>query len=507
MERRGAQRDRILSRLAEAEDGIGPDVIRRISQETGVPEAEIHGTARFYDLLVRPGPRICQGLTCQLQGSPDLRRSLQSSGWSFHAASCLGQCDRAPAAVDADLDLIDPRPGGGITQDSPELVVNLAGDEDLAYDALARTAALEPGAVIEQLKSSGLQGRGGAGFAAHVKWGAVRASAHASPHDPVVVCNADEAEPGTFKDRELMLRRPHLLLEGCAIAARCVGATEIYIYLRGEFPAPRRSVERALAAAVEPLRGLTFHLVSGHGAYICGEETALLSSLEGRRGMPRLKPPYPTARGLHGRPTLIHNVETLACVPAIVRRGGPWFSALGRTEPGLKLYCVSGHVKRPGVYELPLGVSLDEVVAAAGGYEGTPQAFCPGGASSGFLPMSERGRPLDFGGLAAAGTMLGSAGVVVLDRTVDIARAALWQLVFFERESCGQCAPCRIGTRVLRRALETYLQRGDASSLEAVADVAWEMTEGAICGLGTSAPLPLTSAMEYFPEAFTNRGG
>jgi NADH:ubiquinone oxidoreductase subunit F (NADH-binding) len=243
---------------------------------------------------------------------------------------------------------------------------------------------------------------------------------------------------------------------------------------------------------------------AGNGAYICGEETALLEALEGKRGMPRLKPPFPTEFGLWGKPTLMHNVETIGCVPAIVTRGGAWFKGLGKTEAGSKLYCISGDVKRPGTYELPLGVCLDELAEAAGGYIGELRAFSPGGASSGFLPASERKRPLDFRGLAEAGSMLGSAGVVVLNTAADLKAAVLDQLRFFEDESCGQCAPCRIGTRYLR---EQFIKHRDApdvgiEALRHAAEAAWEMNEGSICGLGQAAPLPLTSAMQHFPEEF-----
>ncbi|MCA9618698.1 MAG: SLBB domain-containing protein, partial [Myxococcales bacterium] len=234
-------------------------------------------------------------------------------------------------------------------------------------------------------------------------------------------------------------------------------------------------------------------------------ETALLESLEGKRGMPRLKPPFPTEQGFRNKPTLMHNVETIACVPSIVMRGGEWFRSKGRTEAGSKLYCISGHVKVPGVYELPLGVSLDELVEAAGGYDGTPQAFSPGGASSGFLPMSERALPLDYGHLQKAGSMLGSAGVVVLNDSVDMAEAARFQLEFFEEESCGQCAPCRIGTRYLHRQAERYLETGDPAALRHADDVGWEMEEGSICGLGMIAHKPLESARKHFPEAFAKR--
>ena len=505
MLKRGADRERILPLLDEA-GGVSEATVREISAETGVPEADIWGTGLFYSLLrsTEPVTRVCTGLTCRLFGADERLARLRDKGEPCEPASCLGQCDRAPATLDPNLELVthEQRPRG-VTADDPRLPMNLAGTDDDSYRQLRRAIELGPEKVIDELEASGLQGRGGAGFPAHFKWRSLRQQAETERY---LVCNADEGEPGTFKDREVILRRPHLLLEGLAITASTIGASDIYIYIRGEFRAERTALENALADAGDLLSEYDFVLVDGHGAYICGEETALIESLEGKRGMPRLKPPFPTERGFRGKPTLMHNVETLACVPAIVARGGAWFKDQGRTEAGTKLYCVSGHVRQPGVYELPLGVTLDELVEAAGGYEGEPRAFSPGGASSGFLPMSERQRPLDYGNLAKAGSMLGSAGVVVLDSTVDIARAARWQLEFFEEESCGQCAPCRIGTRYLHKRLEAFVKDGKRSALEHVEDIAWEMEEGSICGLGMVAAKPLTSAMEHFPEEFERQG-
>jgi NADH:ubiquinone oxidoreductase subunit F (NADH-binding) len=382
--------------------------------------------------------------------------------------------------------------------------MNLGGADSADYAALARVREMGAEAFLEAIEKAGLQGRGGAGFPAHIKMRGVRAQADLERY---VVCNADEAEPGTFKDREIMHRRPHLLLEGLAIAAHMVGAREIHIYIRGAFAECRRNLESALSEAGDALADFSFHFTSGHGAYICGEETALLESLEGKRGMPRLKPPFPTEIGFRSKPTLVNNVETLACMPAIALRGGDWFRSQGRAEAGTKLYCLSGHVENPGVYELPLGVTLDELVEHAGGYAGTPHAFSPGGASSGFLPMGYRDLPLDFKSLAGVGSMLGSAGVVVLDETVDMAFAAWSQAMFFEDETCGQCAPCRIGTRLLRQAIERYIHTGDVSLLEPIKDIAWEMEEGSICGLGIAAPLPITTALRHFPEAFCGEVG
>ncbi|MDP6945549.1 MAG: NAD(P)H-dependent oxidoreductase subunit E, partial [Myxococcota bacterium] len=430
MERTGATRHRVLE-LLEEHGGLKPGVARLVSEQTGVPEADVYGVATFYSLLRRPGDRIrvCQGLSCKVAGCDRLLDELKAEGTEVEPVSCLGQCDRAPVAIDASLELKSALDRGGITPPNESLPMNLGGTDDRNWSALAKARQVGAEVILEELETSGLQGRGGAGFPAFFKWRAVRGQLQTTRY---VVVNADEGEPGTFKDREVMLRRPHLLLEGMAIAAWVAGAQRAFIYIRGEFPGPLRALEGALAEARADghLDGLAVEFVLGHGAYICGEETALIEAIEGRRGMPRLKPPYPTESGLWGKPTLMNNVETLACVPSVVLRGGAWFKDQGRTEPGSKLYCVSGHVQHPGVYELPLGVNLDELVDAAGGYVGTPQAFSPGGASAGFLPLSMREVPLDFKSLASAGSMLGSAGVVVLNDTVDMAHAAMWQQVF-----------------------------------------------------------------------------
>jgi len=501
---RGAQREKILS-LLEEEGGVTEASVRRVAELTRVPEADIWGAGQFYTLINRPGKRvrICDGLTCQMAGGDRLADELAQQGKDCERVSCLGQCDRAPATLDESLELVshEGRPRG-VTPNDPELPMNLAGSDDRSYAALRLAREMGADAVIDRVQQSGLQGRGGAGFPAHIKWRGVRAQAETERY---IVCNADEGEPGTFKDRELLLRRPHQLLEGLAIAAAMTEARDIYIYVRGEFTEERRSLDRAVDEASDALSEFEIHRVNGHGAYICGEETALLESLEGKRGMPRLKPPFPTEHGFRGKPTLMHNVETAACVPAIVTRGGEWFRGLGRKEAGTKLYCVSGHVLQPGVYELPLGVTLEELVEAAGGYDGTPMAFSPGGASSGFLPMSQRELPLDYANLAAAGSMLGSAGLVVLNDTVDLPQAVAWQLEFFERESCGQCAPCRIGTRYLRRQLDRYRDGGDIVSLAMADEVGWEMEEGSICGLGMVAAKPLESARQHFPQAFKTK--
>ena len=504
MQTPNAQRERILE-LLEHEGGVTEESVRKVAAETGVPEADIWGAGHFYSLIDRPGKRarVCDGLTCQMMGADQTAAQVESEGRECERVSCLGQCDLAPAMLDEEMELITfAKVKTAITADDPELAMNLAGPVDLSYSALAKAREMGREKVIEALKESGLQGRGGAGFPAHFKWSAVSTQAETERY---VICNADEAEPGTFKDRELILRQCHKMLEGLAIAAETIGTHSIYIYIRGEYTNEYRALMKAIDESKSQLADFEVNVVKGHGAYICGEETALLESLEGKRGMPRLKPPYPTESGFRGKPSLIHNVETIACVPAIIHRGGEWFKSLGRTEAGSKLYCISGHVNSPGVFELPLGVTLDELVDAAGGYVGNPIAFSPGGASSGFLPIEQSSLPLDYKHLADAGSMMGSAGVVVINDTIDMAVAAKWQLDFFERESCGQCAPCRIGTRYLRRQADKFIQIGDPATLTHADDVGWEMEEGSICGLGMVAAKPLESARKYFPDAFKTK--
>lgn len=528
---KGDRRAEIPARLRQA-GGLHEGVAREIAAELGVAEADVWGVGSFFHLLARPQARlrVCTGLSCRMRGALDVLAACRSSQLPVEEASCLAGCDVAPAVlrerrVLPGVTVADVRQAGGDwralrsagapdhgpwtghvgpTRDDPErLALNLLGTPDYSGAAFLRAQQLGADAMVDALEAAGLQGRGGAGFPAHIKWRGIRSQ---PPGPRYLVLNADEGESGTFKDRELLIRRPDRVVEGLAIAAAAIAAADVYLYLRGEFELPWERLQETLTRFEDAgaFPGIRFHLHAGHGAYISGEETALLEALEGRRAMPRLKPPLPVEVGLWGRPTLIHNVETIACVPAIALRGGSWFRALGRSEAGSKLYCISGDVQRPGTYELPIGVSLDELAEAAGGLDGELLAFSPGGASSGFLPASERGRPLAFGSLAEAGSMLGSAGVVVLNHGRDLRDAVRAQLCFFERESCGQCAPCRIGTRYLREALDQSVG-GIESSPEAlahVADVAWQMNEGSICGLGQAAPLPLTLALKHFPEVF-----
>ncbi|MCA9000989.1 MAG: SLBB domain-containing protein [Planctomycetes bacterium] len=526
-------RSQVPDQVAQA-GGLQPGVSARVAEDLQVAEAHVYGTGSFFHLLAdaETKVRVCTGLSCALNGAGDLLELAQKQGLPAKACSCLAACDAAPAvlrdrrvlpsvttqdvmAAAGDWHSLESsvargsdrefawrgHVGPSATPDRP-LAIDLLGEPTFAGSAWQKAQDMGSEAVIAAIREAGLQGRGGAGFPAHIKWNAVAGEADPTRY---VVLNADEGEPGTFKDREVLLRRPDRVIEGLAIAADAIGAKQVWLYLRGEFESPWRAVENAIARFQEHGRfpHLEFHLHAGQGAYICGEETALLEALEGKRGMPRLKPPFPTQHGLWGKPTLIHNVETIACVPSIVENGGDWFKNLGRTEAGTKLYCISGHVANPGTYELPLGATLDELIAEAGGMRGILKAFSPGGASSGFLPAEQSTLPLDYGSLGKAGSMLGSAGVVVLNETANLRDAALEQLRFFAVESCGQCAPCRIGTRFLQEAVERRIRQGlGAEALDQVAEVAWQMNEGSICGLGQAAPLPLTSALQYFPEDF-----
>ncbi|MES0883981.1 NADH-quinone oxidoreductase subunit NuoF [Roseibium sp. SCP14] len=382
------------------------------------------------------------------------------------------------------------------------------------YRSVASALAdFTPGELIELVKTAGLRGRGGAGFPTGVKWGFV-------PRDsgkPVYLCcNADEAEPGTFKDRALMENDPHMVIEGILIAAYAIGATTTYVYIRGEYTVSIERMEAAIAEAYsngllgENILNSGFshdvHVHRGAGAYICGEETALLESIEGRRAQPKFKPPFPAVSGLYGFPTVINNVETLSCLPHIVERGADWFNSIGpERSPGPKLYCVSGLVRKPGLYELPMGTSLRELLDehAGGPRSGRLKAVIPGGVSAPMIPANDIDIGMDFDSLAAAGSMLGSAGVIVLDDTACIVRVALRIMEFFNHESCGKCTPCREGNawaaKVLRRLEAGRGQREDLDQLAFLCD---GIFGNSFCALGDAAAWSLGAALKHFRDEF-----
>ncbi len=387
------------------------------------------------------------------------------------------------------------------------------------YKALEKALAMDPAAVIELVKASGLRGRGGAGFPTGMKWSFVPKQAK----QKYLTVNADESEPGTFKDRVLMEHDPHQLIEGSAICCWAVGATVCYIYIRGEYVEAGDILDRAIADAYAKgvlgtsVLGSGFQLDMvvhrGAGAYICGEETGLLESLEGKRGQPRVKPPFPAVVGAFGMPTVINNVETLCCVPHIVERGAEWFKAIGTDEKntGPKLYAVSGHVAKPGTYEVPIGITFQELLDLCGGMWRGPKgdepqprelkAFIPGGASAPVLTAADRHIKLDFDTLAKAGTMLGSAAVMVIDDTASMLQVAKRSAKFFNHESCGQCTPCREGTNWME-VLLTHVAHGEAteSEVDLVPKVAKQIGGNSLCALGDAAMMGVGPIVEKFRE-------
>ena len=382
------------------------------------------------------------------------------------------------------------------------------------YRALTKALSMSPGAVIDEVKTSGLRGRGGAGFPTGVKWGFI-------PQDtgkPVyVVCNADEGEPGTFKDREIMERDPHQLLEGIAIASYAVGCRTAFIYCRGEFVEPARVLERALGEAYDRgylgtgIAGSDFDLDivlhRGAGSYECGEETALLSSLEGGRGQPKLRPPFPAVRGLYQSPTLINNVETLSTIPAIVDRGGSWYASIGpEKSTGTKIFCVSGKVARPGNYEAPMGTPARAIIdELAGGVAGGKRvkAWTPGGSSTPFLTEEHLDTPMDFESIAAAGSLLGTGAMIVLDQDDCVVDAVLRFTQFYAHESCGKCTPCREGTWWLTKILYRLENGGGRlDDIDVMHDVGDNMLFKNFCALGDGAVSPIHSSIKYFRDEY-----
>jgi NADH-quinone oxidoreductase subunit F len=382
------------------------------------------------------------------------------------------------------------------------------------YKALRKALGSERKQIIDEVKASGLRGRGGAGFPTGVKWSFMPLQ---SGKQHYLLCNADESEPGTFKDRELMRWTPHALIEGCLIGAYAIQASHAYIYIRGEFfeaaQIMARAIEEAYASgyAGKDVMGsgveldITLHL--GAGAYICGEETGLMNSLEGRRGEPRIKPPFPAVSGAFGKPSTINNVETLCAVPHILNNGADWYRQWGTEKsPGTKIFCVSGHVERPGNYEVPLGFNFKEFIFdVCGGVPGGRKikAVIPGGSSVPILTGDEIDIPMDYEGMAAAGTMLGCGSVIVMDSTTDVVKQVRRMVDFYAHESCGQCTPCREGTawaaKILRRIESGW---GTEDDLQTLLDISDNMTGKTICVLSDAAAAPIVSSVQKFREDY-----
>jgi NADH-quinone oxidoreductase subunit F len=385
------------------------------------------------------------------------------------------------------------------------------------YDALQAALGMEPDQIIDLVKESGLRGRGGAGFPTGMKWAFIpQAKPGEAPRPHYLVVNADESEPGTCKDIPLMMASPHTLVEGAIITCFAIRAGHAFIYVRGEVLHVVRRLQRAVQEAYlaghlgKNIHGsgydldLTVH--AGAGAYICGEETALLDSLEGRRGQPRLRPPFPAVAGLYAAPTVINNVESIASVPCILRNGAEWFSSMGTEKSkGMTLYSLSGHVNRPGQYEAPLGITLRELLDIAGGVrEGHELKFwTPGGSSTPILTAEHLDVPLDYEGVGQAGSMLGTKALQIFDETTCVVRAVLRWTEFYKHESCGKCTPCREGTWWLAQTL-ARLERGDGTEndLEVLLDQCDNILGRAFCALGDGATSPITSSIQHFRDEY-----
>ncbi|MCM3514903.1 NADH-quinone oxidoreductase subunit NuoF [Nocardioides sp. P86] len=381
------------------------------------------------------------------------------------------------------------------------------------YEGLRRALTMSPDDVIAEVKDSGLRGRGGAGFPTGMKWGFIPQD---NPKPKYLVVNADESEPGTCKDVPLMMASPHTLVEGVIISCFAIRAHTAFIYIRGEVLHVVRRVQAAVAEAYaaghlgRDIHGSGFDLDvvvhAGAGAYICGEETALLEGLEGRRGQPRLRPPFPAVAGLYASPTVINNVESIASVPSIVRHGAGWFASMGTEKSkGFGIFSLSGHVTRPGQYEAPLGITLRELIGLAGGIrEGHELKFwTPGGSSTPLLTAEHLDLPLDFEGMAAAGTMLGTRAIQLFDETTCVVRAVLRWTEFYKHESCGKCTPCREGTWWLVQTLAA-LERGQGSEadLDLLLDQCDNILGRSFCALGDGATSPITSSIRFFREEY-----
>lgn len=382
------------------------------------------------------------------------------------------------------------------------------------YRNISKAFEMRPEDIIDEVRKSGLRGRGGAGFPTGMKWG----FAVADPKFPkYLICNADEGEPGTFKDRPILERNPHLLIEGMVISAYTLKAEYGYIYLRAEYPQAKEILDRAIKQAYERNylgdnilgKDIRFHLAvhQGAGAYICGEETALIDSLEGKRGQPRNKPPFPVNIGAWKMPTIVNNVETFANIPYIVEIGGNAYSKIGNPEcPGPKLYCVSGHVNRPGVYELPMGTLLRDIIYThAGGIRDNRRlkAVIPGGVSTPVLPADMIDCAMDFVSMPKVGTMLGSGAVIVMDEAVCMVKVMHRIMKFFEHESCGKCTPCREGTEWLRKILERIEKgRGRDGDIELMQDIAENIMGKTFCPLGDGAACATLGMLKHFRYEF-----
>jgi NADH-quinone oxidoreductase subunit F len=532
-------------------------VAAEVGRALGVPLADVHGVIDFYDMFSREPTgrtvlRVCASPVCALAAGGGVAEALcrhlhleagevsADGAFSVEQAPCLGLCDHAPAllAGEAAVGHVAPEAAPQICAGRHDRPVTFVGGDIRTltgncgtgtptplsayrngggYAGLEKALALPPGEVIAAIKAAGLVGRGGAAFPTGIKW---EGAAQAPGEPKYIVCNAEESEPGTFKDRVLMEEDPHRTLEGMIIAAHAVGARHGYIYIRGEYPYASKVMHQALEEARRAgLLGpgilgsrLEFDIEMrlGAGAYICGEETALLESIEGKRGFPRIKPPFPTTAGLFGKPTVINNVETFCNVPLVLAEGVARYREMGtERSPGPKLFCVSGHIERPGLYEVPFGVTLRHLLfdLAGGLKQGRAlKAVLLGGAAGAFATEKDLDVILSFESLGAAGLSLGSGAVMVFDDSSDLRQVLEGVGEFFSHESCGKCYPCQLGSRrqseILARAAARAPLSGDRQRL---LDLGATMIDASLCGLGQTAPTAVLSAMKLWPEFFEKK--
>jgi NADH-quinone oxidoreductase subunit F len=549
-----------LHAIHERAGWISPGALNYVCKRLSVPPADAYGVATFYALFsLEPRPprviHVCDDVACRCNGAAELIAELErrfgpeettdgDGGATWLRSPCLGQCDRAPAALltDAgedsgehvlapvDADTLLSGLSGDQVEGDPEPTVPQRGEAGLrllgrvgvvdprslddyrahgGYQALRRAFEIGPEGVIREITDSKLLGRGGAAFPMGRKWDAV---ARQPVHPHYLVCNADESEPGTFKDRVLLEGDPFSVIEAMTIAAYATSCVRGYVYLRGEYPQAHDTLEHALDTARDHGflgedilgRGFDFDIEirKGAGAYICGEETAIFNSIEGERGEPRNKPPFPVEEGLFRKPTVVNNVETLVNVPGIVLEGGLAYAAIGTEgSTGTKLFCVSGDVARPGVYEVPFGATIGDLLELADGVPGgrSLQTALVGGAAGGFVRPDELDVPLTFEDARAAGVFLGSGVILAFDDTVDLRRMLMRIAAFFRDESCGQCVPCRVGTVRQEEALARLLSGKTRGTVEdelgLIAELGQCMRDASICGLGQTASSAIESAI------------
>ncbi len=480
---------------------ITPELSDALADHMNIRRGEVHEVVSFYSFLQVPVDvvRVCTGPICDCFGA---REILDRTPGAIEVA-CLGHCDLAPVQTHGDEIVPAVTHAANV---GPAIGLGRRDETLVDYEARGGLTVLRDlpsrERIVGELKAAGITGFGGAGFPTGIKWEAVSRE----PGPRYVVVNADEGEPGTIKDRYVMELRPHLFVEGTLIAMQFAEAVEGFIYLREEYATARRRLEQAIEEyrVAGLLDGRSLELVIGAGAYIAGEETAMLESMEGRRAMPRLRPPFPAQVGYLGRPTLINNVETLAHIPAILERGGEWWAALGtRGAAGTRLWSVSGAVATPGCYEAPIGITTRELVDGhAGGFVGEIGAIVPGGAASGILPPAALDTPLTRDGLREYGAGPGSAAVQVFPASYSPLRLLAETMRFFAEESCQKCTPCRIGNRALHHVC-VELEHGEAAmTREKVDEWLLAMEKTSICGLGQASPFPVRNAMSHWPELF-----